>query len=100
MIEIIDPALIIKFQFSRITQFPSFRKKKKFPPYSAMKIKANKPEPYSILKPDTNSDSPPEKSDGVQLASAIQEITHSREMNGITKRRERNLENFIISSIS
>ena len=65
-----------------------------------MKIKANKPEPYSILKPDTNSDSPPEKSDGVQLASAIQEITHSREMNGITKRRERNLENFIISSIS
>ena len=65
-----------------------------------MKIKANKPEPYSILKPDTNSDSPPEKSDGVQLASAIQEITHSREMSGITKRRERNLENFIISSIS
>ena len=73
---------------------------KKIPPYSAMKIKANKPEPYSILKSDTNSDSPPEKSNGVRLVSAIQEITHSREMNGITKRRERNLENFIISSTS
>ena len=65
-----------------------------------MKIKANKPEPYSILKPDTNSDSPSERSNGVRLVSAIQEITHSREMNGITKRRERNLENFIISSTS
>ena len=74
--------------------------KKKIPPYSAMKIKANKPEPYSILKSDTNSDSPSEKSNGVRLVSAIQEITHSREMNGITKRRERNLENFIISSTS
>jgi len=74
--------------------------KKKILPYSAMKIKANKPEPYSILKPDTNSDSPSEKSNGVRLVSAIQEITHSREMNGITRRRESNLENFIISSIS
>ena len=74
--------------------------KKKILPYSAMKIKANKPEPYSILKPDTNSHSPSERSNGVRLVSAIQEITHSREMNGITKRRERNLENFIISSTS
>ena len=54
-----------------------------------MKIKANKPEPYSILKSDTNSDSPPEKSNGVRLVSAIQEITHSREMNGITKKKRK-----------
>jgi hypothetical protein len=74
--------------------------KKKILPYSAMKINANKPEPYSILKPDTNSDSPSEKSNGVRLVSAIHEITHSKEMCGITKRRESNLENFIISSIS
>ena len=65
-----------------------------------MKINANKPEPCSILKPDTNSDSPSEKSNGVRLVSAIHEITHSKEMCGITKRRESNLENFIISSIS
>lgn len=39
-------------------------------PYSAMKIKANLPPPYSILNPDTISDSPSERSKGVRFASA------------------------------
>lgn len=40
-------------------------------PYSIIKIKANNPPPYSILKPDTISDSPSARSKGVRLASAI-----------------------------
>ena len=43
--------------------------------YSAIKIKANPTLPYSILKPDTNSDSPSAKSKGVRLVSAMQEIS-------------------------
>ena len=42
--------------------------------YSAIKIKANPTLPYSILNPDTNSDSPSAKSKGVRLVSATQEI--------------------------
>ena len=42
--------------------------------YSAMKINANITLPYSILNPETNSDSPSAKSKGVRLVSAIQEI--------------------------
>ena len=42
--------------------------------YSAIKIKANPKLPYSILNPDTNSDSPSAKSKGVRLVSARQEI--------------------------
>lgn len=38
--------------------------------YSAIKIRANKPAPYSILKPETNSDSPSAKSNGVRFVSA------------------------------
>ena len=34
--------------------------------------------PYSILKPDTNSDSPSEKSNGVRLSSAIEETLHKK----------------------
>jgi len=44
-------------------------------PYSAMKITANPTLPYSILNPDTNSDSPSAKSKGVRLVSAKQEIS-------------------------
>ncbi len=43
-------------------------------PYSAIKIKAKKPDPYSVLNPETNSDSPSAKSKGVRLVSATQEI--------------------------
>lgn len=42
--------------------------------YSAIKIRANPNLPYSILNPDTNSDSPSAKSKGVRLVSATQEI--------------------------
>lgn len=38
--------------------------------YSAIKIKANNLDPYSILNPETNSDSPSAKSNGVRLVSA------------------------------
>lgn len=38
--------------------------------YSAIKIKAKRLEPYSILNPETNSDSPSAKSNGVRLVSA------------------------------
>jgi len=47
--------------------------KKKILAYSAIKIMANPPEPYSILNPETSSDSPSEKSKGVRLVSARQE---------------------------
>ncbi|WP_235906850.1 hypothetical protein [Marinomonas sp. KMM3893] len=38
--------------------------------YSAIKIKANPPLLYSVLNPDTSSDSPSAKSKGVRLVSA------------------------------
>jgi hypothetical protein len=38
--------------------------------YSAIKIKANPNLPYSILNPDTSSDSPSAKSNGVRFVSA------------------------------
>jgi len=44
--------------------------------YSAMKIKANIPLLYSTLNPDTNSDSPSAKSNGVRLVSAKLVINH------------------------
>ena len=39
-------------------------------PYSAKNKRANPPLPYSILNPDTSSDSPSAKSNGVRLVSA------------------------------
>lgn len=44
--------------------------------YSAMKMKANRPALYSMLKPDTNSDSPSAKSNGDRLVSAKLVINH------------------------
>lgn len=38
--------------------------------YSAIKIKANPPLLYSVLNPDTNSDSPSAKSNGERFVSA------------------------------
>lgn len=38
--------------------------------YSAIKIRANSPPLYSVLKPDTSSDSPSAKSKGVRFVSA------------------------------
>jgi len=44
--------------------------------YSAIKIKANPKLPYSMLNPETSSDSPSAKSNGVRLVSAKHEINH------------------------
>lgn len=44
--------------------------------YSAMKMSANDPALYSMLNPDTSSDSPSAKSNGVRLVSARAEMSH------------------------
>lgn len=44
--------------------------------YSAIKIKANPPLLYSTLNPDTSSDSPSARSNGVRLVSAKLEASH------------------------
>jgi hypothetical protein len=54
--------------------------------YSAQKIKANPPSPYSTLNPETSSYSPSAKSKGVRLVSAKQEINQTNE-----KGRERKI---------
>lgn len=46
--------------------------------YSARKIKANQPPIYSILNPETNSDSPSAKSRGLRLVSARQDVIHMK----------------------
>jgi hypothetical protein len=46
--------------------------------YSAQKkLKQNPSAPHSVLKPETNSDSPSAKSKGVGLVSAKQEINRN-----------------------
>jgi hypothetical protein len=44
--------------------------------YSAMKIKANRPLLYSMLNPETNSDSPSARSNGERFVSAKLVINH------------------------
>jgi hypothetical protein len=44
--------------------------------YSAIKIIANSPPLYSVLNPDTSSDSPSAKSKGVRCVSARVVINH------------------------
>jgi len=44
--------------------------------YSAIKIMANSPLLYSVLNPETSSDSPSAKSNGVRLVSASAVINH------------------------
>jgi hypothetical protein len=51
--------------------------------YSAIKIRANRPLLYSTLKPDTSSDSPSAKSNGVRFVSARLVINHSRNIGNI-----------------
>lgn len=45
-------------------------------PYSARKNKANGPPAYSTLKPETSSDSPSVRSNGVRLVSANVDTYH------------------------
>lgn len=55
--------------------------------YSAMKIRANFPPPYSILNPETNSDSPSAKSKGARFVSASSVTNHAMDRGGIRRRR-------------
>lgn len=50
--------------------------------YSAIKIKANVPLLYSMLNPDTSSDSPSAKSNGVRLVSANVVVNQQRARRG------------------
>jgi hypothetical protein len=51
--------------------------------YSAIKIRANIPPLYSTLNPDTNSDSPSAKSNGVRFVSARFVINQNTNINVI-----------------
>ena len=53
--------------------------------YSAIKIIANNPLLYSVLNPETSSDSPSAKSNGVRLVSAKQVTNHIAPSGIITK---------------
>lgn len=55
--------------------------------YSAIKIRANFPPPYSILNPDTSSDSPSAKSKGARFVSASSVTNHAIDNGGIRNRR-------------
>ena len=50
--------------------------------YSAINKRANPPALYSILNPDTSSDSPSDRSKGVRLVSARVEINHRMNKGG------------------
>lgn len=53
--------------------------------YSAIKIRANPPLLYSMLNPETSSDSPSAKSNGVRLVSASLEANHIPAKGGAIK---------------
>jgi len=63
--------------------------------YSAINSKANPNLPYSILNPETSSDSPSAKSKGVRLVSAKHEINQIT----IIGRNSRDLSQIILSFI-
>ena len=55
--------------------------------YSAMKIIANFPPLYSVLNPDTSSDSPSAKSKGARFVSAKVVVNHDRKTGKIVSIR-------------
>lgn len=62
----------------------------KIEPYSAIKIRANPPALYSMLKPETISDSPSAKSKGARLVSArvvTNQIKETRLQGNINQQR-------------
>ena len=67
--------------------------------YSAIKISAKLPALYSMLKPDTSSDSPSAKSNGVRLVSARIEVNHMA-ARGMKKRAFVEVELVMINDIS
>ena len=60
--------------------------KNKIIPYSDKKINVKVPPIYSVLNPDTNSDSPSEKSKGERFVSAKQQNNH----NNVIGKQQRN----------
>lgn len=69
-VEVSQPGLIRK---SRVAVRREFRI---IHTYSAMKISANLPALYSMLNPETSSDSPSAKSNGVRFVSARMVVNH------------------------
>ena len=57
-------------------------------PYSAKKRRAKPPPPYSILKPETSSDSPSAKSKGARLVSAKTVTNHTKKIGRRIKEKE------------
>jgi hypothetical protein len=58
-------------------------------PYSDKKIIANPPLLYSVLKPETNSDSPSAKSKGARLVSATsRQIQHNNHIGFIAEKNQ------------
>lgn len=55
--------------------------------YSERKIKANQPPIYSTLNPETSSDSPSAKSNGLRLVSAKHEDNHIINSNMLPKKK-------------
>lgn len=60
--------------------------------YSAIKIKANGPLLYSVLNPDTSSDSPSAKSKGVRFVSASIVINHRKKIGAIKSKGQESRE--------
>lgn len=58
--------------------------------YSAMNKKANLLDPYSMLNPDTSSDSPSAKSKGARFVSARADINHIRANGNLMKATQEN----------
>ena len=76
----IAPSSLNKFKLKKIVVVSA--ENSKIIAYSLRKIRINPVAPYSILKPETSSDSPSEKSNGVRFVSAIQDTTHRKILNG------------------
>lgn len=66
--------------------------------YSAIKIRANRPALYSTLKPDTSSDSPSAKSNGVRFVSA-RFVINQIAANGMNITASQAWKNIIVKSI-
>jgi len=64
--------------------------------YSAIKSKANNPPPYSILKPETSSDSPSAKSNGARLVSATELVNQTT----IIGKRSKQIGNILSAAFS
>lgn len=88
---IIRAGQIIKnlFPFSGRKKNEVIRLIKRIFKYSAIKISANVPLLYSVLNPETNSDSPSAKSKGVRFVSAKMVANHIKSKGGIIKAGKR-----------